>query len=500
MKNNSLYRKMFFAVLSVILLAFFFSAISGMDTEAVLWEGVTGNPGATFIAGLIILVTLLCILAMGVILHRKQIYEKKQGASAFELYFTNSIHSGFVNFILNSKCEIIYASNGFYDIIGYNKEEVKEEFENSVISFVLPEDYSKFIILRAGLENGDYIQREVRMLTKEGRTVWVLLNGNFIIDRNGDDTISAVFVDITESKKMHERLLLEEERYRVAAEISNDILFEYEINEDVMEYVDKYRDLYGREPIISNFTKNIRQSEEMVHPEDIGIFTEYCQALKSGREMMESEFRICDARNKYIWCHIRGKTIYDDNRNPVRVIGKLVNIDLHKKELENLENKAKKDPLTGVYNKVTTKDMIDHFIQKHHDRKHIFMIVDIDDFKQINDRYGHLQGDRILSFVISQVKMIFTGGEIIGRIGGDEFAVFVGDINNIETVIMKAKLLQRALRTVYREEEFEISVSGSIGISMYPKDGKSYNQLLNCADKALYDVKGHGKDGYKLFT
>ena len=423
-----------------------------------------------------------------------------QNTSAMNLYFPNSIYSGFVIFSLDNEYEILYASSGFYDIIGYSMEEVKESYKNRIGFFILPDDYSKFVILRDGLKHGDYIQREVRLLTKDGRTIWILFNGNFIINENGKDTISTVLVDVTESKKMHERLLLEEERYRVAAEISNDILFEYEIKEDVMEYVDKYTHLYGREPIISSFTRNQFQHDDMIHPDDLGIFSEYCRALRSGKEMIECELRICNIKNKYIWCHIRGKTIYDDNKNPVRVIGKMVNIDLHKKELETLEFKAKRDPLTGVYNKITTKDMIDHFILKHNDSQHIFMIIDIDDFKKINDKYGHLQGDRILSFVISQVKMIFTGGEIIGRIGGDEFAIFVGDIYSIDTIIMKAKLLQHALRTVYCDDDYEISVSGSIGISMFPKDGKNYNQLLNCADKALYDVKEHGKNGYKLFT
>jgi diguanylate cyclase (GGDEF)-like protein len=65
---------------------------------------------------------------------------------------------------------------------------------------------------------------------------------------------------------------------------------------------------------------------------------------------------------------------------------------------------------------------------------------------------------------------------------------------------MKADLLLRALHTVYKEEEYEISLSGSIGVSSYPQDGRNYNQLLNCADKALYDVKDQGKDGFKLFT
>lgn len=483
------------------MLIFFLPLVLQVKAEETLLDNTIKYSKTIYILGFCVVATIVCLVTMFMLLRQKTISEKRVAGAAIELrQITNSIHAGFVNFILNNNYEIIYASKGYYDIIGYSKEEVQREFDNRVISFVFQQDHEKFHIRRADLNNGDNIQKEIRMVTKEGKIIWILMNGNYIIDKNGNDTISAVLVDITESKKMNERLELEEERYRVAAEISNDILFEYNIDDDLMKYVDKYKDLYGRDPIVPNFSKYYLQNEEMVHPEDLGIFSEYCRALQSGKEMIESEFRIRDAKNDYIWCHTRGKTIYDDNKHPTRVIGKVVNIDLHKKELQILEYKAKRDPLTGVYNKITTRDLIDHFILKHGDNTHIFMIVDIDDFKKINDQYGHLQGDRILSFVINQVRTIFTSGEIIGRIGGDEFAVFIGDIGNVDAIILKAKLLQRALRTVYKEEENEVSVSGSIGIAMYPKDGSNYNQLLCCADKALYDVKEQGKDGYKLFT
>ncbi len=456
---------------------------------------------AVYFAVFCFVLFILCIIAILFILRLKYNSEKKVREASLELrQITNSIHAGFVNFDLEHNYEITYASNGYYDIVGYSKEEIQQEQENSVISLVYQEDMEEFKALADGFSNGECIQKEVRMVTKSGNIIWILINGNYIEDKNGNHTISAVLIDITESKFMQERLLLEEERYRVAAEISNDILFEYDIGEDLMTFADKYKELYGRVPVIPHFSDIKTHGKEMIHPEDIGVFSEYCRALRSGKEMIESEFRIRDIKNDYVWCHTRGKTIYDDNKHPARVIGKIVNIDLHKKELQTLEYKAKRDPLTGVYNKSTTKDLIDYYIQKHSDKKHIFMIVDIDDFKSINDRYGHLQGDKVLSFVISQVKRIFTAGEIIGRIGGDEFAVFIGNITSKETVLVKADLLQRALHSVYREEEYEISVSGSIGVSIYPGDGKNYNQLLNCADKALYDVKDCGKDGFKLFT
>lgn len=426
--------------------------------------------------------------------------EKLREASVELRHITNSIHACFANFILESGYPIIYASNGFYDLIGYDKNEVKRLFNNDFTALAVQEDLDKFTSFSEGFKSGEYVQKEIRMVTKSGNIIWILINGNYIEDKDKKSTLSAVLIDITESRLMQEKLLLEEERYRVAAEISNDILFEYDVKKDLMIFAEKYKELYGRESMIYHFSDILKEDKVMIHAEDIGVFSEYIRALSSGKEMVESEFRLRDVNGEYVWCHTRGKTLYGDKKRPTRVIGKIVNIDLHKKELQTLENKAKRDPLTGVYNKGTTKDLIEHYIQQHREAKHIFMIVDIDDFKSINDRYGHLQGDKVLSFVISQVKRIFSNGEIIGRIGGDEFAVFIGNIASRESIVSKADLLRRTLRTVYLEEDYQISLSGSIGVSMYPLDGLNYNQLLDCADKALYYVKDRGKDGYKLFT
>jgi diguanylate cyclase (GGDEF)-like protein len=266
-----------------------------------------------------------------------------------------------------------------------------------------------------------------------------------------------------------------------------------------MKYVDRFRDLYNINPGISNYTKSNDHCKEIIHPEDLGLFLEYCKSLSSGKALIEAEFRILDINKEYVWCHLLGKTIYNEKMQPIKVIGKLVNIDLYKRDYEILEYKAKRDPLTGVYNKSVTRDLIDSYIKNNIEKQHTFMVIDIDDFKNINDKYGHLQGDKILFFVINQVKAIFSSGEIIGRIGGDEFVVFVGDTADKDTIFSKADLLRTALQTVYHDDNFNISLSGSIGISTYPQDGETYEELFERADKALYDVKEQGKDGYKLF-
>lgn len=449
----------------------------------------------------LLIMTVLIIVLVIINVKLRNTSAKKIKEAFIELrHITNSIHAGFVNFVLGDKYEITYASNGYYDIVGFDKNTISRDLNNSFMSLVAPEDYGKIKSLCEFFSNGEYIQLEIRLLTRDRNTIWALVNGNYIRDKDGRKTLSAVIVDITESRNMQERIVLEEERYRVAAEISNDIMFEYDISRDKMVFADKYRELYGRNATITNFIRDEENAVDMIHPEDYGSFCEFSRALTSGKEMIEAEFRMQDIAGEFVWCHIRGKTLYNEFKRPYRVLGKVVNIDLHKKELQTLEYKAKRDSLTGVFNKCTTRDLIDHYIQRHNNAKHIFMIIDIDDFKSVNDTYGHLQGDKILSYVIGQVKTIFTAGEIIGRIGGDEFAVFVGNVSSRDAIVMKAELLRRALHTVYTDEGYEVSLSGSIGISMYPEDGTTYNQLLCCADKALYLVKDEGKDGFKLFT
>lgn len=426
-------------------------------------------------------------------------YGRIRQSTAEIAHITNSVHAGFINFILEPGYQITYANTKFYQIIGYQKTEVVKKYNNCFISFVHEEDQQKITELIDRFCHGSYIQTEIRMFTENRNIINVLLNGNFILDKDGNKTLSAVFVDVTGLKEIQNKLIMEEERYRIAAEISNDILFEYKVDKDLMVFADKYKEVYGRSPVIENFTEVDSYKSEMVHPEDYQDLKMFARLLPSGKEMMEAEFRIKNAGSEYIWCHIRGKTIYDNKKEAVSVIGKVVNIDLHKKELQKLEYKAKRDLLTGVYNKITTKEMIEDFLKRKNNQKHILMMIDIDDFKHVNDNYGHLAGDNILVFLIDKIKRIFAG-DIIGRIGGDEFLVFIGNISNKDSVIVKAKNLLQALSSVYVVDGQEVTVSGSIGISMYPEDGTTYTELIHCADKALYTVKDEGKGSYKLFT
>lgn len=438
--------------------------------------------------------------AIAVIIHMKRLADKKVIERTRELnHITNSIHVCVVDFLIDSIDEdfkITYASNSFYDMLGYTKKEIEGQW-----SYIISHVYHLDIDVVTSLKDIGYydnFQREMRMVTKEGKVVCMLFNGNCYMDKDSNRAVTGVLVDVTESKLIREKLQFEEERYRVASEITNDILFEYKIKDDMMIFADKFEELYGIDPVISLFSRCMNQFFDSVYYEDIGVFKEYCRALQSGKEMVESEFRLLNVEGEYVWCHTRGKTIYDDKKKPVRVIGKVVNIDLHKKELETLEYKAKRDPLTNIYNKNVTKDLIDQYTAEYPSEKHILMLIDIDDFKSINDTYGHLKGDHVLMHVIDQIKTVFSKGEILGRIGGDEFIAFIGNASDMEQANEKALEIQNAIAIPYEDDEDMIVTSVSIGIAIYPDGGSNYDELLCSADRAMYQVKEKGKNGYSL--
>lgn len=453
----------------------------------------------TVLLVLVITIVSICIIIMVAIILSRLEKEKRVTKAALEFRkITNSIRAGLVHFVLEDNCRILYASKGFYDLLGYEKGAVKAN-KKSLLDFIYPRDVEGFKNISKQLHN-ESICLEVRMITENGKVLYTLMNGNGVRGKDGKHTFSVVFVDISEQKQMQETILLEGERYKIAAELSNDVLFEYHIDKDEMVYTEKYRDLLGKNPIIKSFWNSVSNRREQIHPDDWGIYLELCQDLHEGKSIIEAEFRIKNRIGNYIWCQLMGKTIYDDDKNPLRVIGKVVNVDIQKRELEALEYKATRDPLTGIYNKEVTIKKIEKFINGNKNNQHVLMFIDLDDFKKVNDTYGHLRGDKVLSYVIGRLKEVFSEGEIIGRIGGDEFVVFAGNTTNMEAVLHKAERLRSTLETTYIDTDNSIPISGSIGIAIYPEDGLHYEQLMECADKALYRVKECGKNNFMLYT
>ena len=152
------------------------------------------------------------------------------------------------------------------------------------------------------------------------------------------------------------------------------------------------------------------------------------------------------------------------------------------------------DPLTSVFNKETTQKLIDQKLKNH--EHFCFLILDVDDFKSVNDNYGHAVGDKVLKNLSDLFKNHFRQTDIVGRIGGDEFIILIEDEHIAESRIQS--LLQK-VNTLKIEELQDFKLSISVGMAFAPSNGTTFMELYRHADHALYQTKRTGKNNYKIY-
>ncbi|MBQ4514071.1 MAG: diguanylate cyclase [Acidaminococcaceae bacterium] len=195
---------------------------------------------------------------------------------------------------------------------------------------------------------------------------------------------------------------------------------------------------------------------------------------------------------------------YDEKGNINGIIA-LIN-DVTKQQLleMELEKRSKTDPLTGLLNKGATEDLIRMMIGNYYKEKDknlcALMMIDVDNFKTVNDTLGHAKGDKVLTAIGNIIKNTFKGMDVAGRTGGDEFMVFLRDIEKPENAMHLAESIEKNTNRLILNEDIRTFVSVSIGISMFPEHGKTFEELYHAADKALYYAKKHGRAAWKMYT
>lgn len=152
------------------------------------------------------------------------------------------------------------------------------------------------------------------------------------------------------------------------------------------------------------------------------------------------------------------------------------------------------DPLTSVYNKETTQKLIDQKLKNH--EHFCFLILDVDDFKSVNDNYGHAVGDKVLKNLSDLFKNHFRQTDIVGRIGGDEFIILIEDEHIAESRIQSLLKKVNALK-IEELQDFKLSIS--VGMAFAPSNGTTFMELYRHADHALYQTKRTGKNNYKIY-
>ena len=174
----------------------------------------------------------------------------------------------------------------------------------------------------------------------------------------------------------------------------------------------------------------------------------------------------------------------------VNIIGKIRNNE-KKKELEN---KADTDLLTGLTNKLATERKIKDFMSHNPNTQSMLFILDVDNFKKINDTMGHAFGDEVLRSLGQQITAIFRASDIIGRVGGDEFMIFLKNIADDDTIRKEARKVENFFRNFQAGEYVKYAATASIGVAIFPQEGSDFESLYKAADQGLYKAKKRGKN------
>ena len=155
--------------------------------------------------------------------------------------------------------------------------------------------------------------------------------------------------------------------------------------------------------------------------------------------------------------------------------------------------------MTGLYNKVTTEEEIRIALRDARPGSSgVLFMIDIDNFKDVNDSMGHLAGDSIIMEIARQLRRTFRQDDIIGRVGGDEFHVYMRDVSEIAGIRTRAQSLCSSIRNLFKNSNIDNAVSVSVGIAVTERP-IAYEDLFRQADVALYHAKGNGKNRYEFF-
>ncbi len=296
----------------------------------------------------------------------------------------------------------------------------------------------------------------------------------------------------TDLLRRNKELQWNEERFRIAASLSNSIIFEADLINCTMIYPNGFKIHMGYEPVMDGFPHSLAEAGH-IHPDDAEKFILMHSDIPLFTGKLSGEFRLRGEGGEYKWYRIEEKLLFNEKGEAIRSIGSVLSIDDEKKAIELLEAKTQTDSSSGLYNKHATELFVKKFLEEEPDGIHAVIVLDIDEFKSINDSLGHVYGDQVISDLADILRNQFRATDIIGRIGGDEFMVFLKNIPNELFVAAKLAKIRNGFINMHQ-------ISISAGIAIYPKDGATYLDLYDHADMAMYAVKKSGKNGFEFYV
>ncbi|MDO4276805.1 MAG: GGDEF domain-containing protein [Eubacteriales bacterium] len=282
----------------------------------------------------------------------------------------------------------------------------------------------------------------------------------------------------------------EQKRAALIANFSDTALCEYDLEKDTLKCTSNItKMLLIPDIIIERFSYYIFHSE-LVYHDDKGTITKMLESAPGDGKVEVYELRLKSYEGDYRWYAVHVTALYEKENKQKSAIMKITDIAQAKEEVRGLVKKAEADVLTNLLNREAFKAKV----EKQLDKGGYLFLLDLDNFKQVNDSYGHQAGDEILKMTAECMKNCFRAGDYLGRYGGDEFLVFMPGNTVEESVKNRAQALLNMIENLSFKNMPELRLSCSIGVASY--DGGGFEALLKKADKVMYLAKESGRDAW----
>lgn len=386
--------------------------------------------------------------------------------------------------------KLLYGNPASETLFGYGLDEVRG---SDVKRFFHPDDWMRIagLIGKTGA-----LKYEARMLTKDGQVLFVE-NARSVIEYDGEPCVLVQIRDVTERHIASERLRLNEERLQTALESTEYGLWEIWLQSGQVEVPTRmFRDNFGFGE--DELKRTLTDWSELLHPDDVERSKTVAREFLAGRNAsLAHELRLQDAEGNWRWLWLQGKVVEHDAQGmPVRSLGVVQDITERKHAEERLRELATTDPLTGLANR---RSFLDHAEREFGRSRRYgaplsFLMLDMDRFKNINDIYGHDVGDMVLRSLAETGRKVLRGVDLMGRMGGEEFAVLLPETGIEEALAVAERLRANVEQSVVRDQDGgEVHCTVSLGVAQAHED-ESLHDLLRRADAALYEAKNSGRN------
>jgi diguanylate cyclase (GGDEF)-like protein/PAS domain S-box-containing protein len=321
-----------------------------------------------------------------------------------------------------------------------------------------------------------------------------------------DEGLTVYFRDVTEARKTEESLRISEERFRTIARATNDVVWDWTLEDDSMWVSDSIEPMFGY--TTTDFCGPIHGWSERIHPEERERVVNHIRAaIAGGEDQWMDEYRFLRKDGAVAFVLDRGYIIRDAGGHATRMVGAMVDLTERRRAERRIEYLAYHDVLTQLPNRQLLMDRLQRALENCAQRRcsNALFLIDLDNFKSLNDTLGHAVGDQLLKQVAQRLGGCVSAHDTIARFGGDEYVVLIeGMSTDLEQACAQARTVGGcmlvALRQPYKLDQYCHHSTASIGMVLFSDAVDDIGELLKRADMAMYAAKAAGRNTLRLFN